>query len=379
MARRILFVAALHHPEALRAAVERTPAGAPPPLFPPSVSQHFWERALRRRGYALDIFYRNLPPGGAVRAQRHRAGLTPAKALAALAARLPPHLNPEYRRRNAALLQKALSFRPDALWLVGDNTVIYPQTLAAIKDATGCALIYASGTSPVVFSRPIERQAAPLYDLALVNDYYHGVQWLELGAQRMACLPLSACDPDFHHPYDLAPAERAAYTCDIAFVGTLLPDNLYSRRVRALEALADLDLGIWSVHDVPPSLRRFLRGPALGETMLRVLAAAKLTVNPHGNFMRYGGNMRLFEAAGVGTLQLTDDLPGVRQWFTPGETVVTYTDPADLRAKAAHYLARDDERNALAAAARAHVYARHTYEQRVDAFEALLRDLRPGG
>lgn len=376
MAARILFVAALHHPEALREAVERAPHGAPP-LFPPSVSQHFWERALRRRGYTLDIFYRNLPPGGAVRAHHHRAGLTPDKALAALAARLPPHLNPEYRRRNAALLRKALDFRPAVLWLVGDNTVIYPQTLAAIKEATGCILVYASGTSPIVFARPIERQAAPLYDLALVNDYYHGVQWLELGAQRMACLPLSACDPDFHRPYDLTPAERAAYACDIAFVGTLLPDALYSSRVRALEALASFDLGIWSVHEVPASLRRFARGPALGETMLRVLAAAKLTVNPHGNFMRYGGNMRLFEAAGVGTLQLTDDLPGVRQWFTPGETIVTYASPAELCAQAAHYLAHDAERGALAAAAQAHVYAQHTYDQRVDAFEALLRELRP--
>lgn len=372
---RILFIASLHHPEALKPAAP----GEPPPLFPPSMAQHWWDRALRKRGHITAVFYRNRPTLGGMRAERHAQGLTPGKLARAAFNRLPPEANPDYRLRNRRLVEQARAFQPDALWLVGDNTVIYPQTLAAIKDATGCALIYASGTSPVVFSRPIERQAAPLYDLALVNDYYHGVQWLELGAQRMACLPLSACDPDFHHPYDLAPAERAAYTCDIAFVGTLLPDNLYSRRVRALEALADLDLGIWSVHDVPPSLRRFLRGPALGETMLRVLAAAKLTVNPHGNFMRYGGNMRLFEAAGVGTLQLTDDLPGVRQWFTPGETVVTYTNPADLRAKAAHYLARDDERNALAAAARAHVYARHTYEQRVDAFEALLRDLRPGG
>ncbi|MGQ9889116.1 MAG: CgeB family protein [Aggregatilineales bacterium] len=374
MALRILFVAALHHPEALRAAIANTPPGTPPPLFPPSVSQHFWERALRRRGHTLDVFYRNLPPDGRGRAQRHRSGLTAGKILAGLAARLPPQANPEYRRRNAALKQRALVFRPDILWLVGDNTVIYPQTLAAIKDATGCALIYASGTSPIVFSRPVERQAAPLYDLVLVNDYYHGIQWLELGAQQMACLPLSACDPDFHRPYDLTPQERAAYSCDIAFVGTLLPDSLYSSRVRALEALADFDLGIWSVHEVPPSLRRFARGSALGETMLRALSAAKITVNPHGNFMRYGGNMRLFEAAGVGTLQLTDDLPGVRQWFSPGETIVTYSDPADLRDKARYYLAHDEARTALAAAARQHVYAYHTYDQRVMAFERLLSD-----
>ena len=103
------------------------------------------------------------------------------------------------------------AFRPDALWMVGDNTVIFPETLAAIQRETGCKLLYACGTSPIVFSKPIDRAAARLYDLIIANDYYHGIQWLELGAKRMECLPLSACDPDFHHPYALTEAERSAF------------------------------------------------------------------------------------------------------------------------------------------------------------------------
>ncbi|MEZ4672455.1 MAG: hypothetical protein R3E39_31510 [Anaerolineae bacterium] len=109
------------------------------------------------------------------------------------------------------------------MWLVGDNTVITAETLAALKREIGCKIIYATGTSPIVFSHPIERKAARLFDLVLVNDYYHGIQWLELGAQRMECLPLSACDPDFHHPYPLTDEQRRDFTCDIAFVGTLIP------------------------------------------------------------------------------------------------------------------------------------------------------------
>jgi glycosyltransferase involved in cell wall biosynthesis len=362
---KILFVAGLHHPGQLQAAIDRTPPGEPKPLFPPSVSQHFWERALRRRGCQLAIFYRNVPASGRVTVHRHHEGMTPGKVIAAVTQRIPPEFNPEYRRRNHRLVQQALQFEPDILWLVGDNTVIYPQTLADIRQATGCRIIYASGTSPIVFSRPVERRAAPLYDLVLVNDYYHGIQWLELGAERMECLPISAADPDFHHPYELTPDEQAAYTCDVSFVGTLVPAHLYSRRVRALAALTGFDLGIWSVHDVPAELRPYRRGAALGETMLRVLSAAKLTINTHGNFMRYGGNMRLFEAAGAGVLQLAEDLPGIREWFTPGETIVTYTDEADLREKVAYYLRHDAEREAIARRAREHVYAQHTYDQRV--------------
>lgn len=359
---KILFVASLHHPEQVR-------EGA---LFPPSMSQHFWEKALRKRGHTLDVFWRSVARGSTA---RHSAGITPMKLANALVNRMPPQVNPDARARNAALLAKARDFRPDLLWMVGDNTVITPATLAAIKAETGCTLLYACGTSPIVFSKPIDRAAARLYDLVAAVDYYHGIQWLELGAKRMECLPLSACDPDFHHPYTLTDEERAAYACDIAFVGTLVPDHLYSRRVRALEALRDFNLGIWSVHDVPASLRPFVRGKALGEDMLKILSAAKLCFNTHGDFVFYGGNLRLFEVAGAGICQISDDLPGTRLWFPDVDgkpTIITYADEDDLRAKVGYYLAHDDERQAVAERAQAHVYAEHTYDRRAEKLEALL-------
>jgi hypothetical protein len=375
---KILFVASLHHPEALRAAVAATPPGETPPLFPPSMSQHFWEKALRKRGHTLEVFWRNQPAiqiGGGGSTRRHSQGITPRKLVEAAINRVPPQMNPDIRLRNTRLIEQARAFRPDVLWMVGDNTVIYPETLSAIKRETGCKIVYACGTSPIVFSRPIDRAAARLYDLVMASDYYHGIQWRELGAPRMEVLPLAACDPDFHHPYELTPDERAKYTCDIAFVGTLVPDHLYSRRVRALEALTDFDLGIWSVHDVPPSLRRFVRGKALGEDMLHILSASKLCFNTHGDFVFYGGNLRLFEVAGAGICQVTDDLPGTRLWFPTlpdGETIVTYANEDDLRAKVAYYLAHDEERLAVAKRAQAHVYAHHTYDARAAKFEELL-------
>lgn len=381
MSYRIFFVASLHHPEALRAAVAQTRPGQTPPLFPPSMAQHFWEKALRKRGHVLDVFYRNQPggkPSQSGRSERHTQGLTPQKVWRALMNRVPPEANPTLRQRNHQLLEKARGFQPDVLWMVGDNTVIYPSTLAAIQREVGCKLVYACGTSPIVFSHAIDRQAARLYDLVLASDYYHGIQWMELGAKRMECLPLSACDPEFHHPYTLTDEERTKYACDIAFVGTLVPDHLYSRRVKALEALTDFDLGIWSVHDVPSSLKRFVRGKALGEDMLRILSAAKICFNTHGDFVFYGGNLRLFEVAGTGVCQITDDLPGTRLWFpqvdgTP--TILTYENEADMRAKVSHYLKHDAEREALAQRAQAHVYAHHTYDVRAARFEEILTTL----
>lgn len=373
--RRVLFVTTLHHPEQLQKDISNTADGSPPPLFPSSMGQRFWERAMRARGYELDVFWRNLPGFGRrgiakLRSSVYQERLSPRRMLAALGHRIPPYLNLDYRRRNQLLLQQAQAFKPDIIWLSGDNSLILPKTLARLKQEHDCKIVYVSGVSPIVFSHSIERQAARLYDLALVNDYYHGIQWLELGAKRMECLPYVAIDPDFHYP-----RPGGETFCDVGFVGTLLPDSLYSERVAALESLREFDLGIWSMHGIPRSLKAFHRGYALGEGMLRVLSSVKISLNAHGDFMRYGGNMRLFETAAIGTFQIVDDRPGISAWFSPGEHLVTYSDLPDLQAKVRHYLAHDEQRQRMADRARAHVLAHHRYDQRLARVEELLAGL----
>ena len=125
---RILFVAALHHPEVLQAAVAATPVGQKPPLFPTSAAQHFWEKALNKRGHVVDVFYRNLPSwGGELKSQRFTNRWTPQRVATAIAQRIPPEYNPDYRLRNQQLIEKARAFRPDWLWMTGDNVNKYPR------------------------------------------------------------------------------------------------------------------------------------------------------------------------------------------------------------------------------------------------------------
>ena len=373
---RLLFVASLHHPE--RGGPRRATEAAGGDLFPASQAHVFWVRALRAAGHECAVFWRSASayPWVRQRALRMTERLTAGRALAAAAA-LVPSLSLDLCLRNRRLLRCCAEVRPDVVIVVGGNTVVFPATLAAIR-AAGVTIVYTCGTSPVVFSHALERDAAPLYDLVVANDRWHGVQWRELGARRVEVLPMSAIDPEFHRPYELTAAERAAYGCEVGFVGTLVPARLYGERIAALEALREHDLKVWSVHEVPPSLRRHAHGPLLGEAMLRALCGARIVVNPHGDFMRYGGNLRLFEACGVGAFQIADDRPGVREWFSPGEHLATYRDPEHLRELVASYLARDDERERIARAGRAHVVAHHTYAHRMNALVRLIEAVRRG-
>ncbi|MYA91874.1 MAG: hypothetical protein F4Y30_00425, partial [Chloroflexi bacterium] len=61
MPRRVLFIAALHHPQQLLADIAAAPDPASPPLFPRSMGQHGWGRAFRPAGYTVAVFWRNLP------------------------------------------------------------------------------------------------------------------------------------------------------------------------------------------------------------------------------------------------------------------------------------------------------------------------------
>ena len=112
--------------------------------------------------------------------------------------------------------------------------------------------------------------------------------------------------------------------------------------------------------------------------MLKALSSAKIAINAHGDFMRYGGNMRLFEAAAVGAFQIVDDRPGVREWFAVGEHLAVYRDHDDLREKVRYFLDNGAERARMAAAARAHVMEHHTYARRLERVEALLGEMKDG-
>ena len=84
-------------------------------------------------------------------------------------------------------------------------------------------------------------------------------------------------------------------------------------------------------------------------------------VDPLGDFV----NPRTFELAGCGAFQVVDARRLLPELLEPGREVAVATSGAEMRALAQHYLARPDERRALAERARTRALAEHTYEHRM--------------
>jgi spore maturation protein CgeB len=191
-------------------------------------------------------------------------------------------------------------------------------------------------------------------------------------AGQVAYLPCAA-DPAVHRPFPLCAEERAELGSPVGFLGA----GYHNRRI-AFRSLLDLGLKLWGTQwkgsgQLESAVQR---GGARITTddMVRIFNATDVNLNlhsstyvdgvdPRGDFV----NPRTFELAACGAFQLVDERALLPSLLRPGTEVATFTDTAELRPLVEHWLARPDERAAIAAAGRARVLAEHTYRHRMEA------------
>jgi spore maturation protein CgeB len=188
-------------------------------------------------------------------------------------------------------------------------------------------------------------------------------------------------DPELHRPVELSSDECARYGSELSFVGAA-----YHNRVQFLPALVPLGLRIWGTGwPALPAFAGCMPEPnqrQSSEASNRIFNASKINLNLHSSPWTDGVNPvgdylnpRTFELAGARAFQLVDERSALAASFAPGVELETFRDLDECRRKIRHYLARPDERSAIAEAGQRRALAEHSYLHRM---REALRVLEAG-
>lgn len=164
---------------------------------------------------------------------------------------------------------------------------------------------------------------------------------------------------------------------DVAFIGNFY--GIHSSRTRWLEDVCSAvpTVAVWSEsvdHLAPDSpIRRCYRGPIWGRRMYATLAAARITLNHHGDVGPYANNLRLYEATGCGSLLITDDKRNLGELFDVGAQALAYRDAEECVALLRRYLSDEPARRRIAAAGQRRTLDSHTWSRRMEELDALVR------
>jgi spore maturation protein CgeB len=216
----------------------------------------------------------------------------------------------------------------------------------------------------------------PRYDLVLTYGGGDPVveRYLALGASD--CIPVyNALDPVTHHPV----SRDARFAADLAFVGNRLPDRearvdefFFAAAKRAHDRGFLLGGAGWDDRPMPPNVRHLGHVStndhnALNCSPLAVLNVSRESMAANG----WSPPTRVFEAAGAGACLITDAWEGIELFLEPGREVLL-ADDGDAVARHVRGLTPDTARS-VGAAARERVLREHTYAQRAEQVEQVLR------
>jgi spore maturation protein CgeB len=219
------------------------------------------------------------------------------------------------------------------------------------------------------------RRHIPAYDF--VFTYGGGPEvvdrYCRLGAAN--CYPIyNALDPETHYPVAADPAIE----CDLIFIGNRLPDR--ERRVeefflRPAELAPELQFGLggegWAGKLLPNNVRWL--GHIATSDHNRLNCSARMVLNVNRESMAAVGfspPTRVFEAAGAGACLITDQWPGIEEFFTPGREILIAESGEDV----VNHLRRfsREEAEEIGASMRRRALAGHCYRLRVRQVEAVL-------
>jgi spore maturation protein CgeB len=112
-------------------------------------------------------------------------------------------------------------------------------------------------------------------------------------------------------------------------------------------------------------------GGVYGIEMYRTIGQNAIQLNSHGDGSLQAGNMRLYEATGMGTLLLTDWKSNLPDLFVPEKEIITYKNKAEAIDKINYYLKNTNEAKEIALNGQKRTFAQYSTQTRMMAFETI--------
>lgn len=286
---------------------------------------------------------------------------------------------PAVRRINADLLAAASRFGAmDYVW-VDKGLWIHPETLAAVRAATGGLLIHYTPDPQVTFQRLKSRlflPSIPLYDVLFTTKRFELEAYRQHGARDVRLVHQSY-DDGVLLPRRLSESERARFRSEVCFVGQ--HTDHYARLLRAV-ARSGARLRIWGPRWRATLWRnRWARGSfcgdgVWGEDYTGALGGADIALCLLSKRYPETTTTRTFEIPACGTFMLAERTDDHCALFEEGNEAEFFADEAELLDKLGYYLRHAGVRERIAAAGRARCLRDgHGNRARVQAMLASLR------
>lgn len=122
------------------------------------------------------------------------------------------------------------------------------------------------------------------------------------------------------------------------------------------------------------TLLKSSKPPVFGYDMYQLISKAKICFNIHGEVAdKCAGNIRLFEATGLGSCLVTDWKDNITDLFLPGKEIITYKSVEECIEKVKWLNAHPSECEAIAKAGQNKTLTEHTFEKRCIALDLIIR------